>query len=142
MSGAIQSCLALPLPAKASHSYGAHSGTCQSRFVAAIHQSGITGYKSVGNFLFGGSKRDMQSAIMQQPVSGGIEADQYAPHAYRLVVLTSGCGTSRNHGALAAGYGAVNGLLPEWKLAGAFHVSVAAGQYAVRNHAAASVRRH
>ena len=36
----------------------------------------ITGYKSVGNFLFEANVNDMKSAISQQPVSIAIQADQ------------------------------------------------------------------
>ena len=42
----------------------------------------------------------MQSAIQQQPVSIAIEADQYAFQAYKSGVLTSGCGTSLDHGVV------------------------------------------
>merc|ERR1739841_487734 len=87
----------------------AADGTCKSSFTTAIPQGGITGYKSVGNFLFGASKTAMQSAIQQQPVSIAIEADQYSFQAYKSGVLTSGCGTSLDHGFLSVGYGTENG---------------------------------
>merc|ERR1711982_325085 len=58
---------------------------------------------------FGASKKSMQSAIQQQPVSIAIEADQYAFQAYESGVLSSGCGTSLDHGVLAVGYGSESG---------------------------------
>jgi len=109
MAGAIQYESGTAMATEASYPYTARDGTCKSSFTAAIPQGGITGYKSVGNFLFGASKSDMQSALMQQPVSIAIEADQYAFQAYKSGVLSSGCGTSLDHGVLAAGYGTENG---------------------------------
>ena len=75
------------LAGKAGYPCTAHDSAWQSSLTAAIPQRGITGYKSVGNFLLGGNKRDMQSAVMPQPVSVGVEADWYAFQAYRLAVL-------------------------------------------------------
>jgi len=108
MAGAIQYESGTAMATEASYPYTATDGTCKSSFTAAIPQGGITGYKSVGNFLFGASKTNMQSAIQQQPVSIAIEADQYAFQAYKSGVLSSGCGTSLDHGVLAVGYGTEN----------------------------------
>merc|ERR1712159_944937 len=89
---------------EASYPYTASDGTCKSSFTTAIPQGGITGYKSVGNFFTGASKSALQSAIQQQPVSIAIEADQSAFQSYSGGVLSSGCGTSLDHGVLAVGY--------------------------------------
>merc|ERR1719420_2234757 len=109
MAGAIQYESGTAMATEASYPYKGVDGTCQSSFTAAIPQGGITGHKSVGNFIFGASKKSMQSAIQQQPVSIAIEADQYAFQAYESGVLSSGCGTSLDHGVLAVGYGSESG---------------------------------
>jgi len=104
MAGAIQYEAGTAMATEASYPYTARDGSCKSSFTAAIPRGGVTGYKSVQS-----SKSSMQSAIMQQPVSIAIEADQYAFQAYRSGILSSGCGTSLDHGVLAAGYGTENG---------------------------------
>ena len=76
----------------------------KSSFTAAIPPGVVTGCKSAANFSFGASKRDMQSVIMQKPVSIAVEAGQYAFHAYKSGVLPSGCGTSLDHSVLAVSY--------------------------------------
>jgi len=92
------------MASEASYPYKAVDGTCTSSFTTAIAKGGITGYKSVGNIFTGASKSAMQSAVQQQPVSIAIEADQYAFQAYSGGILSSGCGTSLDHGVLAVGY--------------------------------------
>ena len=92
------------MASEASYPYKAVDGTCKSSFTTAIAKGGITGYKSVGNIFTGASKTQLQSAIQQQPVSIAIEADQMAFQLYSGGVLSSGCGTSLDHGVLAVGY--------------------------------------
>merc|ERR1711904_516799 len=109
MAGAIQYESGTAMATEASYPYTARDGTCKSSFTAAIPNGGVTGYKSVGNIFFGASKSAMQSAVQQQPVSIAIEADQYSFQAYKSGVLSSGCGTSLDHGVLAVGYGSESG---------------------------------
>jgi len=90
---------------ESSYPYTARAGSCKTSCSAAIAQGGVTGYKSVGNFLFGASVSDMKSALMQNPVSIAIEADQSSFQNYKSGILSSGCGTSLDHGVLAVGYG-------------------------------------
>jgi hypothetical protein len=109
MAGAIQYEAGTAMATEASYPYTARDGTCKSSFTAAIPQGGITGYKSVGSMFSGATKSDLQSAIQQQPISIAIEADQSAFQSYSGGILSSGCGTSLDHGVLAAGYGTENG---------------------------------
>merc|ERR1712046_226361 len=59
--------------------------------------SGVTGYKDAS----GASA--LQSALQTGPVSVAVEADQSSFQRYSSGVLSSGCGTSLDHGVLAAG---------------------------------------
>ena len=109
MAGAIQYESGVDMASEASYPYKGADGTCKTSFTTAIPQGGITGYKSVGNFLFGASVANMQSALQQQPVSIAIQADQSSFQSYKSGILSSGCGTQLDHGVLAAGYGTEDG---------------------------------
>merc|ERR1711998_197954 len=109
MAGAIEYEATTAMATEASYPYTATDGTCKSSFTAAIPQGGVTGYKSVGSFFSGATKSDLQSAIVQQPISIAIEADQSAFQGYQSGILSSGCGTNLDHGVLAAGYGTEGG---------------------------------
>jgi len=91
---------------ESSYPYTATKGSCQgdTSCTAAIPLGGVTGYNSVT-----ASKTSMQSAVMQQPVTIAIEADQSVFQRYSSGVLTSGCGTNLDHAVLAVGYGTENG---------------------------------
>jgi len=104
MAGAIQYEAGTNVCSEASYPYTARDGTCKSSCTAAIPQGGITGYKSVGKHN-GASIADMKSALALNPVSIAIEADQASFQNYQSGTLSSGCGTSLDHGVLVAGYG-------------------------------------
>jgi len=61
------------------------------------------------------SDNALMSALMQQPVSVAIEADQPAFQLYKSGVFTAECGTNLDHGVLAVGYGTLSGT-DYWKV--------------------------
>jgi len=81
------------------YAYTARDGTCKSSFTTGIPRGGVTGYKDVSN-----SASALRSALNLNPVSVAIQADQSVFQQYTGGVITSGCGTSLDHGVLAAGY--------------------------------------
>jgi len=84
---------------ESTYPYKARDGTCKSSFTTGIPQGGVTGYKDVS-----ASTSALQSALNGQPVSVAIEADQMVFQQYTSGTITSGCGTSLDHGVLAVGY--------------------------------------
>jgi len=85
---------------ESSYPYTARDGSCKSSYTTAIPKGGVTGYKSVG-----ASSSALTSAINGQPISVAVEADQSSFQGYSGGIITSGCGTSLDHGVLAVGYG-------------------------------------
>jgi len=85
---------------ESSYPYTARDGSCKSSgYSTAVPRGGVTGYKSVG-----ASSSSLQSALNVGPVSVAIEADQNSFQGYTGGVITSGCGTSLDHGVTAVGY--------------------------------------
>jgi C1A family cysteine protease len=84
---------------ESSYAYTARDGTCKTSFTTGIPQGAVTGYKDVSN-----SASALQSALNTNPVSVAIQADQSVFQQYTGGVITSGCGTSLDHGVLAVGY--------------------------------------
>lgn len=84
---------------EAAYPYTAADGTCQSagKPVAAT----LSGYKDVA----ANSEVALETAIVQQPVSVAVEADQNVFQFYSGGVMDSACGTQLDHGVLAVGYG-------------------------------------
>jgi cathepsin L len=56
------------------------------------------------------SQTALMTAVVQQPVSVAIEADQSSFQLYSSGVLTKACGTNLDHGVLLVGYGSLNNL--------------------------------
>lgn len=83
--------------------YTAQDGTCQAKGkpIAAT----LSGFKDVAV----NSEVALETAIVQQPVSVAVEADQSVFQFYSGGVMDSACGTQLDHGVLAVGYGVDTG---------------------------------
>merc|ERR1712195_110343 len=84
------------IASETSYPYAARDRSCKSSYTTAIPQGGVTGYTDVGS-----SSSSLMSALNSQPVSVAVEADQSAFQRYSGGIVTSGCGTSLDHGVLA-----------------------------------------
>jgi C1A family cysteine protease len=82
------------------------SGTCKQSSCSKVSTSAPKSYTDVQK----NSDSALMSAIVKQPVSVAIEADQQAFQMYQSGVFTAACGTNLDHGVLAVGYGTLNGL--------------------------------
>jgi len=85
---------------EASYPYTAADGTCKSKTCGAAAAT-ITGFTDVPV----NSETALMTAIVQQPVSVAVEADQDSFQFYTSGVMTKACGTQLDHGVLAVGYG-------------------------------------
>jgi cathepsin L len=88
------------LCSEASYPYTAATGTCQTT-CTVIGGQGITGFTDVT----AGSEDALLAAIVLNPVSVAIEADQQGFQFYSGGVFAGACGTALDHGVLAVGYG-------------------------------------
>jgi len=84
---------------EAAYPYTAADGTCASagKPIAAT----LSGYKDVP----ANNELALETAIVQQPVSVAVEADQSSFQFYTGGVMDAACGTALDHGVLAVGYG-------------------------------------
>ena len=82
---------------EASYPYTAADGKCKK--VASV--STITSFTDVPT----NSETALMTAIVQQPISVAVEADQDSFQLYAGGVMTAKCGTALDHGVLAVGYG-------------------------------------
>jgi len=91
---------------ESSYPYTAQGGSCRaSSCTVGLSRGSVTGYHDVS-----ASTSALVSALNQGPVSVAVEADQMSFQMYSSGVLTSGCGTSLDHGVVAVGYGTENGV--------------------------------
>jgi C1A family cysteine protease len=86
------------LCSESAYPYKAYRSTCKSSSCQTA--ATIRSYKDVTSY----SSSSLEAAIAVGPVSIAIEADQRAFQFYNGGVLSSGCGTSLDHGVLAVGY--------------------------------------
>lgn len=92
---------------EASYNYTAQNGVCKaSKCAAGIPSGGVVGFKDIDH----NDQQALMSAVVQQPVSVAIEADQSAFQLYKSGVLTKACGARLDHGVLIVGYGSEDGL--------------------------------
>jgi C1A family cysteine protease len=82
---------------EASYPYKAADGTCKKVPSVAT----IKSFSDVPT----NSETALMTAIVQQPVSVAVEADQASFQQYSGGVMTAACGTNLDHGVLAVGYG-------------------------------------
>ena len=83
------------------------------------------------------SSADLLAAIVQQPISVAVEADQLIWQFYTGGIIKEGCGTNLDHGVLAVGFN-TTGLTPyylvknswgaKWGEAGYIKLAVADGE--------------
>jgi len=90
---------------EASYPYKAADGRCQ--FKAANVGATISSYKDVAS----GSETDLQTAVVQQPISVAIDASHNSFQLYKSgIYYEASCSSSHlDHGVLAVGYGTDSG---------------------------------
>jgi KDEL-tailed cysteine endopeptidase len=90
------------LTTEAAYPYTAMDGTCKKGLKSAATISSFTDVPA-------NSQLALMNAIVQQPVSVAVEADQNSFQFYAGGVMTKACGTNLDHGVLAVGYGTEGG---------------------------------
>merc|ERR1711862_368325 len=93
MDSAFQYAEGVAVATESSYPYTARDGSCKSSYTTAIPRGGVNGYHDVYP-----STSSLQSALVQQPVSVAIQADQSVFQRYSGGVITSGCGSQLDHG--------------------------------------------
>jgi len=89
------------------YGYNAVDGTCKNCTVITKIDSFVD--------VTPNSETALKQALVLQPVSVAIEADQMSFQFYSNGVLTSSCGSNLDHGVLVTGYGTLNGV-DYWKV--------------------------
>jgi C1A family cysteine protease len=91
------------ITSESNYPYTARDGTCALNKTNEVIAK-ISKFRDVPT----NSENALMTAIVQQPVSVAIEADQNVFQFYSSGVLTAKCGTNLDHGVLAVGYGTLN----------------------------------
>ena len=120
------------ITSEANYPYTARDGTCNST-LASDTVATIVSYDDVDP----NSSADLLAAIVQQPISVAVEADQLIWQFYTGGIIKEGCGTNLDHGVLAVGFN-TTGLTPyylvknswgaKWGEAGYIKLAVADGE--------------
>jgi len=87
------------ITSEALYPYTAVTGTCKNPLPKSV--ATISSFTDVAKT----NELALETAIVQQPISVAVEADQAAWQAYTGGVVTANCGTALDHGVLAVGYG-------------------------------------
>lgn len=94
------------------------AGSCKTSGYSNDPNTAPSGYANVQPTVTA-----LQKALLQQPISIGIDASSSAFQNYASGVISTNCGQTINHGVLLVGYGTANGV-KYWKvqLAVFFHI--------------------
>jgi cathepsin L len=88
---------------ESNYPYTAKDGTCNKQKTEDVSASLISFKDVITN-----SETALMNAIVHQPISVAVEADQDSFQFYKSGVMTAKCGTNLDHGVLAVGYGTLN----------------------------------
>jgi len=83
---------------EATYPYTAQDGTCKFKKAVAVKTNGGS------KLVTAQSTNGLKTALVRQPVSVAIEADEDTFQLYSSGVIKSGCGDSLDHAVLAVGY--------------------------------------
>jgi len=98
MDSAFEYVKTAPLETSADYPYKAVNGSCM--YSSSQGTGSINGYTNVVH----NSVSAMKAALKTGPVSIAVDASQTAFQSYTSGVVTSGCGTSLDHGIMAVGW--------------------------------------
>ena len=97
---------------EASYPYQAKGGSCKSSScTVGITKGKVLGYKGLAPIarIIPGTEKELMSAVAQQPVSVGVEAQTQLFQHYKSGVFSGDCGSAPlgliDHGVLLVGYG-------------------------------------
>ena len=99
MDWAFQYIMANGITTESNYPYTAVTGSCNSGKASQVAAK-ISSYTDVSPY----NPVALETAIVQQPVSVAVEADQAAWQLYSGGTVNSNCGTNLDHGVLAVGY--------------------------------------
>lgn len=100
--------LSNPPCSETDYAYTGKDGTCK-KCTPAAKLKNYTATISPAN------EDGLQQALVNQPISVGVEADGYYWQHYKSGIITGPCGTNLDHGVLVVGYGVDNNVL-YWKV--------------------------